>query len=263
MQSKTSWKKYIPIAEWLPNYDRKFLRDDIIAGLTVCVMLVPQGMAYALLAGMPPIYGLYGGLVPLFLYGIFGTSRQVSIGPVAVSALLVLAGISQLAEPGTDEYIQLAITAGLLIGIVQLLFGVLRLGFLVNFLSHPVIVGFTSAAAVIIAVSQLKYLFGISIPRFSRSYETVVYAFSHLGETNWLAFGICAGGIVLMTIMRKISRAIPSALIVTILGVLVVWFFRLDEKGVSIVGNVPQGLPDFMMPAPELGHNQGYTSNRF
>lgn len=248
-----NWTKHLPILDWGGSYNKAFFRKDLIAGLTVCIMLVPQGMAYALLAGMPPIYGLYGALIPLLLYGIFGTSRQLSIGPVAIDALLILAGIGQLAEPGSEAYINMVITTGLLVGLLQFLLSRLKLGFLVNFLSHPVIVGFTSAAAIIIAISQLKYLLGISMPRFSHSYEALIYAFSHLSEVNWWSFALCTGGIVLLLIMRKISRAIPGALIITALGILLVWFFGLQQKGVEIVGEVPRGLPGFEIPSINLG----------
>jgi SulP family sulfate permease len=179
-------KSFFPIIENFSTHSSQDWRKDVIAGITVAVMLVPQGMAYAMLAGMPPIYGLYGGLIPLLFYAILGTSRQMSIGPVAISALLVLAGVSQIADPMTPEYISLVILTGLLVGIAQFLLGVFRLGFLVNFISHPVIVGFTSAAAIIIAISQLKDLLGISIPRFSRVYETVHYVSNHFSETNWV-----------------------------------------------------------------------------
>ncbi len=246
------WTKYLPIAEWLGDYNKATFQNDFIAGLTVCVILIPQGMAYALLAGMPPIYGLYGGLVPLFLYGVLGTSRQLSIGPVAISALLVLAGISQLAEPRSAEYIMLVITTGLLVGVLQAALGFVRLGFLVNFLSHPIIIGFTSAAAIIIAISQLQYLFGFSIPRFDHFYETVGYAFMHLQEIHWLSFVICVSGVMIMLVLRRISRAIPNALIVTIIGILVVWIFQLDQHGVAVVGEIPGGVPKFETPTISL-----------
>ncbi len=243
------WTKYLPVTEWIGDYNGATFQHDFIAGLTVCVILIPQGMAYALLAGMPPIYGLYGGLIPLFLYGILGTSRQLSIGPVAISALLVLAGISQLAEPRSAEYIMLAITTGLLVGVLQASFGFMKLGFLVNFLSHPIIVGFTSAAAIIIAISQLKYLLGIPIPRFEHFYETVGYAFTHLHEMHWPSFVICVSGVMIMLILRRINRAIPNALIITIIGILIVWIFRLDQHGVAIVGEIPKGFPKMEAPA--------------
>ena len=237
-----------PILENLKSHSISDWRKDFIAGITVAIMLVPQGMAYAMLAGMPPIYGLYGGLVPLFLYAILGTSRQMSIGPVAISALLVLAGVSQIAEPFTPEYTSLVILTGLLIGMVQLLLGAFRLGFLVNFISHPVIIGFTSAAAIIIAVSQLKDLLGFSIPGFAHSYETVQYAFDHMADTNWLTVILCVSSILIMSLLRKISPAIPGALLVVIGGTLLVYLAGEAKLGIDIVKKVPEGLPVFQLP---------------
>jgi SulP family sulfate permease len=248
-----NWQRYLPFLDWMSTYNGKIFRSDLIAGLTVGVMLVPQGMAYAMLAGMPPIYGLYGGLLPLIVYGLLGTSKQLSIGPVAVSALLVLAGIGQIADPGSSEYIGLVILTGLIIGVVQMLLGILRMGFLVNFLSHPVIIGFTSAAAIIIAVSQLKYLFGFPIPRFTHSYETLGYAIQHIGDTHWPTFIICVSGILAIILLKKLSKALPGALLVVILSVILVAVFGMDEMGVKIVGDVPKGLPAFELPV--LGFN--------
>ncbi len=241
-------KQFLPFLQWLPTYNKSLFQMDLSAGLTVGVMLVPQGMAYALLAGMPPIYGLYGGLIPLLLYALLGTSRQLSIGPVAVSALLVLGGIQQLAEPMTEKYISLVILTGLLVGLLQVTMSFLRLGFLVNFLSHPVVAGFSSAAAIIIGVSQLKYLLGFEIPRFSNLLDTVSYALTHLTETHLLTTAFCVGGIVLMLLLRRISRSIPDALITVILGILIVRFLQLDEQGIDVVREVPEGLPSFILP---------------
>ncbi len=219
-----------------------------MAGLTVSVMLVPQGMAYAMLAGMPPIYGLYGGLIPLFLYAIFGTSRQMSIGPVAISALLVLAGVSQIAEPFSPEYVSLVILTGLLVGVAQVLLSLFRLGFLVNFISHPVIIGFTSAAAIIIAISQFKDVLGFPVPRFDYAYEKVRYVFLHLSETNPLSAILCFGSIFLMVVLRKIRRSIPGALVVTVIGAVLVYVLGEDVMPIEIIREVPQGLPVFQLP---------------
>lgn len=219
-----------------------------MAGLTVGIMLVPQGMAYAYLAGMPPIYGLYAGLVPLFLYTLLGTSRQLSVGPVAISALLVLSGVSAIAEPGTEAYIELVVTAGLFIGLLQFVLGIIRLGFLVNFLSHPVIAGFTSAAAVIIAVNQLEDALGFQIPSSSSTFETLIYTIQHLDQTNWISFGICVGAMVLISILKRINKAIPGALIAVIIGIVLTYSFQLDQMGLDIIRSVPEGLPSFSMP---------------
>lgn len=243
-----SWKSFFPILESLEAYTSRDFTKDFSAGLTVGVMLIPQGMAYALLTGMPPIYGLYGGFIPLLFYAIFGTSRQMSIGPVAISSLLVLAGISQLEDPGSAAYIELVILTGLLVGGAQLLLSFLRMGFLVNFLSHPVLVGFTSAAAVIIGISQLKDLFGFPIPRFSHSYETLFYALQHLGETNFLSLSFCLGSILLILFLKRLHASIPGPLIATVIGTVLAWALQLENYGLSLVMDVPNGLPAFSSP---------------
>ena len=156
-------KSYFPILEWLPKYNSNFFKGDLVAGLTVGVMLIPQGMAYAMLADMPMIYGLYASIIPLILYAIFGTSRQLAVGPVAMISLLIAAGVGAIASD-PSEFIGLAILLAFMVGVIQLAMGIFRLGFLVNFLSHPVISGFTSAAALIIGFSQLKHLLGFSVP---------------------------------------------------------------------------------------------------
>jgi len=244
----TLLQRIFPILESTKSYTKSVFRKDLVAGLTVAIMLVPQGMAYALLTGVPPIYGLYGGLIPLVLYALFGTSRQMSIGPVAISALLVLGGVSQLATPETPEFISLVITVGLLVGIAQTVLSFLRLGFLVNFLSHPVIIGFTAAAAIIIAISQLKDLLGFPIPRELSTTGALQYAWTHVGDTNWIAVAFCLGGIALMFIFRAINKNIPGALIIVVLGTLLSWGFDLNKYGLSIVATVPEGLPAFQLP---------------
>ncbi|MFK7980741.1 MAG: SulP family inorganic anion transporter [Saprospiraceae bacterium] len=243
---------FFPILKSLKNYAIPTFNRDLIAGLTVGVMLVPQGMAYALLAGMPPIYGLYASLVPLFLYAFLGSSRHLAIGPVAVSSLLVFGGVSQLAEPQSAEYISLVITAGLLIGLMEITLSFLKLGFLVNFLSHPVIAGFTSAAAVIIGISQLKDLLGFAIPNFPHPMEKLAYALSHLEQINWTSFMLCIGTIGLIYALRRLSRSLPGGLIVVVLGTFLSWYCDLEASGLAIVGAVPEGLPVFQMPSLEL-----------
>ena len=156
-------RKLFPILSWLPNYSKSQLSGDLTAGLTVGVMLIPQGMAYAMIAGLPPIYGLYASTIPLIIYAMMGTSRQLAVGPVAMVSLLTATGIGVLAEGGTETYFMMAIALAFVVGMIQFLLGVFRLGFLVNFLSHPVISGFTSAAALIIGLSQLKHLLGIDL----------------------------------------------------------------------------------------------------
>jgi len=236
-------KNFIPILTWLPNYDRANLRGDVSAGLTVGIMLIPQGMAYAMLAGLPPIYGLYASLIPLILYAIFGTSRQLSVGPVAMVALMVAAGVSTIAEPGTYEYITTAILLAFMIGAIQLCMGIFRLGFLVNFLSHPVITGFTSAAAIIIGLSQLQHLLGIPLPRTNQIYEIVYHAIQDISATNIPTLLLGVAGITVITALKTWKKTFPSQLVIVVIGIIIVWLFELHDKGVQIVGEVPQGLP--------------------
>ncbi len=212
-------------------------------------MLIPQGMAYAMIAGLPPIYGLYAATIPLILYALLGTSRQLAVGPVAMVSLLTAAGIGAIADGGTETYIALAIMLAFFVGIIQLLLGVFRLGFLVNFLSHPVISGFTSAAALIIGFSQLKHLLGVDIPRSHHVHEIVINAVQQFPAINWITVAIGIIGILLIIGVRTFSKAIPGPLLAVLFGILTVAGFGLAEQGVKIVGAVPQGLPSLSYPA--------------
>ena len=241
-------KQFIPAIEWASHYKKDWLKGDISAGLTVGVMLIPQGMAYAMIAGLPPIYGLYASTVPLVIYALLGTSRQLAVGPVAMVSLLTAAGIGAVAEAGSETYIALAIALAFFVGTIQFLLGAFRLGFLVNFLSHPVISGFTSAAALIIGLSQLKHLLGVNIPRSHHIHEILMQAVERFGEINWPTVGIGVAGIGLIIGIKKINRAIPGPLLAVVFGILAVWGLGLTEYGVGIVGTVPDGLPKLVMP---------------
>lgn len=241
-------KKFIPILDWLPNYKKSHLTGDLSAGLTVGVMLIPQGMAYAMIAGLPPVYGLYAAIVPQLVYAIFGTSRQLAVGPVAMDSLLVAAGVSGLAAIDSPNYISLAIALSLMMGVVQVAFGVLKMGFLVNFLSKPVISGFTSAAALIIGLNQLKHIVGVDLERGNNIFLIIEEAFLKYSFINWLTVFIGVLGIILIILLKKIHKSIPGALIVVIIGVVIVKVLGLNELGVAIVGHVPEGLPGLSVP---------------
>jgi len=242
-------KAFVPALDWLANYKKAYFKSDLAAGLTVGVMLIPQGMAYAMIAGLPPIYGLYASTLPLIIYALLGTSRQLAVGPVAMVSLLTATGIGTMATGGTDTYIALAITLALMVGLIQFLLGVFRLGFLVNFLSHPVISGFTSAAALIIGLSQLKHLLGIDLARSHHIHEILLAAFEKIAFINWTTFLIGIGGIGLIIGAKKINKAIPGSLLAVVFGILVVMGLGLTENGVKIVGEVPSGLPFFATPS--------------
>ncbi|MFD1608622.1 SulP family inorganic anion transporter [Oceanobacillus luteolus] len=241
-------KRLFPALNWMSDYKKSDLSGDLSAGIIVAVMLIPQGMAYAMLAGLPPVIGLYASTIPLIIYALFGTSRQLAVGPVAMVSLLVLAGVSTLAEPGTEEYISLALLLMLMIGLIQFLMGLFRLGFMVNFLSHAVISAFTSAAAIIIGFSQLKGLLGISIE--AENVLLVIWeVINKLTEVHIPTFVIGIGSILLLVGLKKAAPKIPGPLVVVGLSIVVAAAFHMDSHGVRIVGEVPKGLPTFSMPA--------------
>jgi SulP family sulfate permease len=243
-----NFKKYIPILDWLPNYKKVWLKGDLGAGLTVGIMLIPQGIAYAMIAGLPPIYGLYTAMIPQIVYAIFGTSRQLSVGPVAMDSLIVASGVTTLAQIGTENFIEFAILLAFMMGFLQVVFGFFKLGFLVNFLSRPVISGFTSAAALIIGLNQLKHLLGIQIIRDNRIHTLVIDAFQQIKEINWLTFAIGAASILILVFLKRLTTKIPAALVVVVLGIVLVRVFHLEQFGVQILGEIPKGLPEFTIP---------------
>lgn len=244
-------KRFFPFTDWLFNYRKEYLSGDLSAGLTVGVMLIPQGMAYSMLAGLPPIYGLYASTIPLIVYALFGTSRQLAVGPVAMVALLISSGVGAMAPLGSAEFISLAILLALMVGVMQFAMGAFRLGFLVNFLSHPVIAGFTSAAAVIIGLSQLKHLLGMNIPR-GKVHETIWNVIQNFHEINWITAGIGLAAILLLVGIKKINKRIPGPLLAVIFGIGVVYTLGLYDRGVSIVRDVPSGLDFFALPFIDL-----------
>lgn len=238
----------LPIIDWLGKYQKKWLKGDLMAGLTMGVMLIPQGMAYAMIAGLPPVYGLYTALVPIVLYALFGTARQLAVGPVAMDSLFVAATISTLSAAGEERYIELVLLLTCMVGLLQLIFGVLRLGVLVNFLSKPIITGFTSAAAIIIAANQLKHLFRIPIARNNQLHLLFNDIVHEITKTHFLTFVLGVVAIGLIFFIKKINKKIPVALILVVLGILLTTYFQWAEKGVQVVGHIPKGLPQFKVP---------------
>ncbi len=241
-------KDILPIFDWLPNYKKDDFKGDFWAGLTVGVMLIPQGMAYAMIAGLPPIYGLYAAFLPQVIYSFFGTSRQLSVAPAAMISLLIVAGISEFATQGSEAYIGLAILLAMIVGILQLLFGLFRLGFIVNFLSLPVISGYTSSAAIIIGLSQLKHLMGVDMSSSNLIHEIVYNMSININQIHAVTLVIGLVSIVLLIFSRKISRSFPGPLIIVIIGIVIVTLFSLDMEGVKIIGSIPGGLPDVSIP---------------
>ncbi|MDA9851278.1 solute carrier family 26 protein [Flavobacteriaceae bacterium] len=233
---------------WISEYKSECFKSDLAAGITVAVLLIPQGMAYALIAGLPPIYGLYAALVPQIVYAFLGTSRQLAVGPVAMDSLLVAAGLGALSIVDPSQYIQMAIVLALLMGALQFILGLLRMGFIVSFLSKPVINGFTAAAAIIIGLSQLKHLLGIPVAQSNKIQE---FASTFLQSTTpihlpTLIIGL--GSVLLLIGIKKWNPKIPSGLIAVVLGIFWVYFGKQAQTGVAIVGEIPNGLPSFTLP---------------
>lgn len=243
-------KNSIPILNWLPSYKKEWLKGDLGAGLTVGVMLIPQGMAYASIAGLPAVYGLYASIVPIIIYALFGTSRQLAVGPVAMVSLLTATTIGSFGDLSISEYVNYAIVLALMVGAIQFLLGVFRLGFLVNFLSHPVVSGFTSAAALIIGLSQLKHLLGIDIPRSHHINEIILNAIENFENINWITLIIGVLGIGIIVLTKQIKKSLPAQLFAVIFGILIVSFFGLGEgqNAVKIVKEIPSSLPSFTIP---------------
>ncbi|MDF3416117.1 sulfate permease [Sulfitobacter sp. M57] len=262
-------RRYFPVLDWGRTYDRSAFSDDMIAAVIVTIMLIPQSLAYALLAGLPPEAGIYASIAPIVLYAIFGTSRALAVGPVAVVSLLTASAIGQVAEQGTAGYAVAALTLAFLSGGLLVLMGVFRLGFLANFLSHPVIAGFITASGILIATSQVKHILGVSAHGHTLP-EMLGSIFSHLSEINWITvvIGVTATGF-LFWVRKNLKPALlrmgtPALLadiltktgpvVAVVATTLAVWAFDLGGKGVKIVGEVPQGLPPLTLPSvsPDL-----------
>lgn len=205
-------------------------------------------MAYALLAGVDPIYGLYASLVPLLVYSLFSSCPQVSVGPTALASLVTLGALGTMAVPFTDEYLALAIALACLTGIIQLLFGLFRLGVIVTLLSRPVISGFVSAAAILIMLSQLKTLFGISMPRASYLVGTLQNFVGHLSEIHWLTAAISLGSLVFLLVLRRFLPRWPGTLLLVVLSTVCAAAFHWESSGVNVVGQLPRGLPELALP---------------
>ncbi len=227
------------------NYSLGGFKSDLLTAMIIAVVLIPQSLAYAFLAGLDPIYGLYGSIIPLLIYPLIGSSFFLSVGPVAIIALLVLAAASGFAECGTDAYLNVVLLLALLSGVFQVLFSVFKLGALSNYLAKPVLNGFVSAAAIIIIFSQVPNLTSVKVPRSSDFISISTNAMRTFSDPNWHSVLIGALGILLIVAFKKWIKSVPGALVVVVLGIAAVMLFRLEAKGVPIIGALPSGLPYF------------------
>jgi SulP family sulfate permease len=259
---------HLPILQWGRTYNGATFTNDMVAAVIVTVMLIPQSLAYAMLAGLPPQVGLYASILPLVVYAIFGTSRTMAVGPVAILSLMTAVAAGKVAEQGTPEYLTAAIILAIISGLMLVVMGIFRLGFLANFLSHPVVSGFVTATGILIAVSQLKYLLGVQASG-GNIIETLSSIIGHLGDVNWYTVSIGAPAVAFLFWARKglkplllrlglkdniagtLARSGP-VLAVALGGVAVV-AFGLEAKGVHIVGDIPKGLPGLTVPVFDPG----------
>jgi sulfate permease, SulP family len=233
---------------WLRTYERADLPRDVSAGVTVGVLLVPQGMAYAALAGMPPITGLYAALVALVVYALSGTSSHLNYGPVALVSLLTAAAVGPLSDGDPARYALLAAALAVMVGVLHVLLGLLRAGTVVDLIAHPVIVGFTAAAGIVIALTQARDLLGIDIGRSERAVEAATAVVGGVGGTHLLTFAIGAIAVALLVLFKRVAPRLPGALLVVIGSIVVTVVLGLDERGVRIVGDIPAGLPGVVVP---------------
>nr|WP_252733824.1 sulfate permease [Paracoccus marinaquae] len=255
--------RLVPILDWGRRYNRAALQNDLLAAVIVTIMLIPQSLAYAMLAGLPPEAGIYASILPIILYAIFGTSRALAVGPVAVISLMTAAAVGEVAQQGTAGYAAAALTLALLSGLFLLVLGIFRLGFIANFLSHPVIAGFITASGILIATSQLKHILGVRAGGDTLP-EMLGSLLANLGQVNPITLAIGVAATALLFWARKglkpaliraglgeglatiATRAGPVAAVVV--TTLAVWGFGLEARGVSIVGRVPQSLPPLTKP---------------
>ena len=246
--------RLFPIAKDLLTYNRSTLFSDLIAGLSIAVIVIPQGLAYAMIAGLPPIYGLYAALIPQLIHGILGTSRHPAVGPVALDSLVVAIALGALSLSGIGEVIAAAVFLATMVGVLQLTMGLLQMGVLANYLSRPVISGFTSAAAIIIGLSQVEHLLGLQIESSNQIQKMILSVVQNFNETHLITVAVGLSAMSLILITKKYLPKFPSALIVSVFGVLLIWSTRWDLHGVEIVGYIPAGLPDvgLLTVSPDL-----------
>ena len=242
------WSRIFPFLRWWPLVNRTTLKADFIAGLTGAVVVLPQGVAFAMIAGLPPVYGLYTAMVPPIIAALFGSSRHLISGPTTAISIVVFATVAKFAEPGSAKFIQMAITLTFLAGVYQLVLGLARMGTLVNFISHSVVIGFTAGAAVLIASSQLNHYFGMHIPSGESFLHTWRDIFQQIDDANLYVTGIASVTLVSLILLMRFKPRWPVMLIAMVIGSVVAMLIGVAAHGVRVVGQLPQHLPPLSMP---------------
>ena len=245
--------RLFPFMRWWYLVDRRSVKSDILAGLTGAVVVLPQGVAFAMIAGLPPVYGLYTAMVPPIIAGLFGSSRHLISGPTTALSIVVFATVSKIAAPGTSEFISLALTLTFLAGVYQLALGLARMGVLINFISHSVVVGFTAGAAVLIATSQLKHYFGIAMPAGESFVHTWQALIAHIADTNLYVLAIATITLAVALVLQIYRRRWPGLLIAMTVGSIVALILGAPAHDIKLVGELPAQLPPLSLPDLSLG----------
>jgi SulP family sulfate permease len=240
-------KELVPILEWLPRYRRTDMGGDVVGGVTVAALLIPQGMAYAQIAGLPPVTGLYASTVPILAYVVFGKARILGVGPLATISIISLVGVQKIAPVGSPRFIAYSATVAVLVGLLHIALGVARLGFITRVVSEPVMVGFLAGVGLIILATQLGPISGVSIPRSAHAYDDVWEWLQRIGDIHSTTLALGLGALVLLVIGKRWHR-VPVTLLVVALSAVVVAVFDLKADGVGVVGSLPSGLPGFEVP---------------
>ena len=246
------WRRAFPFLLWLPRVNRASLSQDFMAALTGAIVVLPQGVAFATIAGMPPEYGLYAGMVPAIIAALFGSSWHLVSGPTTAASIVLFSSLSALAEPGSAEYVGLALTLTLMVGAIQLFMGLARLGTLVNFISHSVVVGFTAGAAVLIAASQLKHFFGVALPRGVGPVETVYALVTHADGINPYVVAVSLSTLLTGIALKRFLPRFPYMIGAMLVGSVISVLLGAAEHGIATVGALPSRLPPLSMPEFDL-----------
>lgn len=265
---KDTWLKWLPITSWLPDYSRQDAIKDGLAAIIVTLMLIPQSLAFAMVAGLPPVTGLYASILPLVAYTLLGTSKTLAVGPVAVISLMTAEAVSPLFASGSEGYITAAATLAFLSGVVLFLMSVFRLGFLTTFLSHPVLSGFMTASGILISIGQFKHIMGVSL-HGENALERLINLMLAIPQTNIYTLIIGIASLAALIYARRslkanlirlgLSESLAAhatklaPVVMMLLSIAVVALFGLDNKGVSVVGDIPSGLPSFAIPSLDPG----------
>jgi len=258
-----SLKRFFPFLTWLPQVNRQTLRDDLIAGLTGTIISLPQGVAFAIIAGMPPIYGLYSAMVMPIITALFGSSWHMITGPATAISIVVFSAISPHAEPGTQAFVELAFVLTFVVGVIQLVMGAARLGTLVNFVSHTVVIGFTAGAGVLIAAKQLKNVFDLPVPQGASFFGILQQVIGQIGQSNWYAFAIAMITLFSAILLKRFWPKLPHMLLGMIIGSVAAYFIGIESHGIKVVGKMPAHLPPFHMPQLSWSNIQLLAPNAF